>query len=144
MISTFIPLYSFTTIFIKTNSPWLIIESIKALEITSSILLNFDFANTTILSCFFLLFLITDIYLLIPAVIAQIFNPIAELIITIGIPIKEAKAEIETYPATAEAKIRKCSIWFRLPKPFCAFYSLIHFALFLQENDFFFDLYFLM
>ena len=31
--------------------------------------------------------------LLIPTVIAQIFNPIAELVIPIGIPTKEAKAE---------------------------------------------------
>ena len=29
-----------------------------------------------------------------PAVVAQIFNPIAELIIRIGIPSKEVKAEI--------------------------------------------------
>ena len=40
------------------------------------------------------------------AVITQIFNPIAELVI----PIKIAKAEIEIHPVTAEAKIRKCSI----------------------------------
>ena len=41
-----------------------------------------------------LLFLVLNhwLMLLIPAVIAQIFNPIAELIIPIGIPIKEAKA----------------------------------------------------
>ena len=39
-------------------------------------------------------FLISDIYFLIPAPIAQIFNPIAELAILIGIPKKEAKAEI--------------------------------------------------
>ena len=44
----------------------------------------------------FSLFLIIDLYLLIPAVFAQIFNPTAELIIPIGIPTKEAKAERKT------------------------------------------------
>ena len=52
-------------------------------------------------------FLIIDLYLLIPAVLAQTFNPIAELAISIGIPTKEAKAEIEIHLVTAEAKIRK-------------------------------------
>ena len=52
-------------------------------------------------------FLISDLYLLIPAVLAQTFNPIAELSIPIGIPTKEAKAEIEIHLVTAEAKIRK-------------------------------------
>ena len=69
-----------------------------------------DFANNTILSCFFFFLLIIDLYFLIPAVIAQIFNPIAELLIPIEIPIKEAKADIEIYPVIAEAKVRKCSI----------------------------------
>ena len=58
----------------------------------------------------FFFFLIIDLYYLIPAVIAQIFNPIAELVIPIGMPIKEAKAEMETHPVTVEAKIRKHSI----------------------------------
>ena len=43
-------------------------------------------------------FLIIDSYILIPAVIAQIFNPIAELAIAIRIPNKEAKAEMEMHP----------------------------------------------
>ena len=51
-----------------------------------------------------------DLCFLIPAVIAQIFNLIAELVIPIGIPTKEAKAEMETHPVIVEAKIRKCSI----------------------------------
>ena len=41
-------------------------------------------------------------YFLIPAVIAQFFNPIAELVIPIGIPTNEAKAEIETQPMIAK------------------------------------------
>ena len=59
---------------------------------------------------YFFFFLIIDLYFLIPAAIAQIFNPIAELVIPIGIPIKEAKAESEMHPVIVEAKIRKCSI----------------------------------
>ena len=57
-------------------------------------LFNLDFANNTIFSCFFF-FLIIELCLLTPEVIAQIFNPIAELAIPIGTPSKEKKAKIE-------------------------------------------------
>ena len=67
-------------------------------------LFNLDFATSTILSCFFFFFLIIDLYFLIAALIAQIFNPIAELGILIGIPIKETKVEIETHPVILELK----------------------------------------
>ena len=73
-------------------------------------LFNLVFANNTLLSCFFLFFLIIELYFLVPAIIAQIFNPIAELVIPIGIPSDEAKAEIELHPVTTKAKIRKCSV----------------------------------
>ena len=73
-------------------------------------LFDLDFANDTILSYFLFFFLIIDLYFLIPEAIAQIFNPIAELVIPLGIPIKEAKAEMQTHPVIVEAKIRKCSI----------------------------------
>ena len=90
------------------------LESIKALKIQTSMLFNlvcfFSFVNNTILSCFFFFILITDLYFLIPAVIAQIFNPIAELVIPIGIPSKEAKVEIEIHPVIVEVKIMECSI----------------------------------
>ena len=72
-------------------------------------LFHLAFGNDTILSSFFF-FLIIDLYLLILAVTAQIFNPIAELVIPIGIPRKEANREIETHPVIVEAKIRKRSI----------------------------------
>ena len=52
---------------------------------------------------YFFFFLFIDIYFLIPAVIAQIFNPIAEVTIPIGIPTKEVKEEIETHPVTRKA-----------------------------------------
>ena len=81
---------------------------IKALEIKTSMLFNLDFANNIILLCFF--FLIIDLYFLIPAVIAHIFNPIAELVIPLGVPVREAKAEIEIHLVNVEAKIRKSSI----------------------------------
>ena len=58
---------------------------------------NLDFADNTILSCFFFFFLIIDVYFLIPAVLTQVFNPTVELVNPIGIPTKEAKAEMETH-----------------------------------------------
>ena len=51
---------------------------------------------------FFFFFLIIDSYFLIAPVIAQIFNPVTEFIIPIGIPIKEAKAEIEINPVIVQ------------------------------------------
>ena len=87
--------------------------------------------------------LIIDLYFLIHGVIAQIFNSTAELVTPIGIPIKEAKTEMETHPVILEAKIE--SVWYNLEfyKSFCAFYLSIHFALFLQEKKLLFRLYFL-
>ena len=73
-------------------------------------LFNLDFANGIILLCLFLFFLFIDLYFLIPAVITQIFNPIAELVIPLGIPTKKTKAEMETHPVIVEVKISECSI----------------------------------
>ena len=56
----------------------------------------------------FFFFSIIDLYFLIPAVIGQISNSVAELVISIGIPSKEAKAEIEIHPSTTEAKAKRC------------------------------------
>ena len=58
--------------------------------------------------------LIIDLYVLIPAVIPQIFDPIAEFVIPKGIPSEESKAEIEIDSVTAEAKIRKCPTYCRV------------------------------
>ena len=104
----------------------------KPLEINTSLLIDIDFATSTNLSCLFF-FLFIDLYSLISAVIAQIFNPIAELVIPIVIPSKITKTEIEIHQYNAE-----------LQKPFCAFYSSICFALFLQGNNFLFHLYLLI
>ena len=64
-------------------------------------------SKNTILSCFFFVFLIIDLYLLIYAVTSQVFNFIAELVIPTGIPAKEANAGIKTHQVTVETKIRK-------------------------------------
>ena len=85
-------------------------ESIKALQTKTYMLFNLDFANNTISSCFFLFFLIIDLYLLIPAVITQIFNSLADLAIPIGTLTKEPKGEIETHPVIVEVTISKWSI----------------------------------
>ena len=68
-------------------------------------LFNSDCANNTILSFLFFYFLIIDLYLLISAVNTHISNPISELVISIRIPSKEEKAEMETYPVIAEITI---------------------------------------
>ena len=99
----------------------------------TSVLLNLDLANNTISPCFFFISLIIDLYFSVPVVIAQIFNPITELVIPTGIPAKEAKAQIEIHPVIAEAKNQYN---LELYKLFCAFYSSIHFALFLRVNYF--------
>ena len=101
---------SFSTLFIRTNSSLLILQSIKDLEIKTSMIFNLEFNNNTIASCFFFFFLIIDLYFLIPEVITQIANPITELVIPIGIPTKEAKAGMETYQVIVETKIINCSI----------------------------------
>ena len=51
----------FSTLSIKINSSSLIFESIKTLEINTSMPFNLDFANNTILSYFFLFFSIIDL-----------------------------------------------------------------------------------
>ena len=71
---------------------------------------NAVFTSNIILSYLFFIFLIINLYFLIPAVIAQSFVAAAELVILVGISTKEAKAEMETHPVTAEAKIGKCSV----------------------------------
>ena len=61
---------------------------------------------------------------LIAAIIAQFFNPNADLVIRIGIPAKKGKVEIEIHPVTAEAKIRKCLLQFRFAQTFNPVHSV--------------------
>ena len=58
----------------------------------------------------FLFIFLIGLYLLIPAVITQIFNPIAELVFHMEIPTKEAKKEIETNPVIVEITLSESSI----------------------------------
>ena len=69
-----------------------------------------DFAKSTVLSSFLFFFLNFDVYLLIPPAIAQILNPIAELVMSIEIPSHGVKAEIKTHLVIAKAKTRQYSI----------------------------------
>ena len=71
--------YYFNTLFIETNSSWLIYESINALEINTSTVFNWAFAYNIIWLCFFFFFLVIDFYLLIITVVAKNFIPHAEL-----------------------------------------------------------------
>ena len=59
----------FNISFTETNSSWLMHDSIKALKIKSSRLLNLVFGNNTILSCS-LIYLIIDLYFVIPTAFA--------------------------------------------------------------------------
>ena len=77
MIFSFISSYHFSTIFLKTNSSWLITDSVNTLEVKPSMLFILEFANDAILPCFFFFFLVTNLLILIPAIIAQIFSPVA-------------------------------------------------------------------
>ena len=61
-------------------------------------------------SCFFFFFLIIDLHYFIPAVIAQIFNAVAELVVSIEIPTKEANVVMETHPVLVEIIINEWSI----------------------------------
>ena len=90
--SNFLFLLSFCYILLAHHllTEWLIPESIKALKIKTSIVFKLDFPKNNFLSCFFFVFLnYCEFYFLIPAVIANIFNPITELVIPIETPIKE-------------------------------------------------------
>ena len=72
-----------------------IVELIKALEIKNSIVFDLSFLNSTILSCFFFFFLITNLLFLISAVTAQFFIPAAERLMLTRISTNETNAEIE-------------------------------------------------
>ena len=65
--------------------------------------------NTTLLKILFyhafFFFLIIDLYFLITAVIGEVFIATAKPTIVSGIATKEAKAEMETHPASVGVKI---------------------------------------
>ena len=96
-ISSFISLYSLQTLFTETNSSRLIYVSIKDLGIKTSIVSDFVFARNTVLSYVFFFLLKIDLSLLIPAVIAQIVTPTAELAIPTEIQPLTVYMEIKKY-----------------------------------------------
>ena len=74
---------------------------------------SLDFASNTNLSFFSFFFLFIDLYFLITAVIAQIFNPISELSILMRMLSKEAKEQIEIHLVSTETnRTREHSIYF--------------------------------
>ena len=77
----------------------------KLIMVNIRIVLSF---RNTILSCFFFIFLVIELYFFIPAVIGHKFCNAAEFAIPIGIPTNEPKAGIENYPVTLDALLRKC------------------------------------
>ena len=56
----------------ETNASWLISETIKALEIKTSMIFNSGFAKILFYHVFFFFFLIVDLYFSITGVTAQI------------------------------------------------------------------------
>ena len=72
-----------------------IYESIKALDIKTSMTFNLVFAKNTILSSFFFIFLNYWPILFKTWSIEHIFNPTSELAMPRGIPTKKAKAELK-------------------------------------------------
>ena len=121
MIAFLCHLHAFNTSFGKKNSSCLIFELIK--DFYGIYLL---FANNTILSGFFLFFLIIDSYFLITALFDYyflIFNRAAELIVPIGKLNNETRAEIETNLVIPESKASDClcECTLKLRKVFCAF-----------------------
>ena len=71
----------------------------------------------------FSLSLIINLYFVIPAVITKTFNPNAKLAISISIPSKQTKSEIETHPVGAESAQYNLKTY----KLFCPSYSLSRF-----------------
>ena len=88
---------------------WVMYESIKDLEIRTSMVFSLSFYNNTILLCFFFFFFIIDLYFLIPAIIAQIFIPTEELVIPTLISTNEANVKIEIQLVIVETKISQFS-----------------------------------
>ena len=58
---------------------------------------------------------------LITAIITQIFNPTAEIVVLTGIPMTETKVQIETQPVKVEAKI----IMFNIIQSFTDFFQVV-------------------
>ena len=95
-MSSFISLYSLNTLFIETNSSWLAYKLVRASKMKNLTVLNLIFAVNTILSCFFLFFLINKLCLFSYCSDFTHFHPYCRTCNTTEAPNNEAKAEIET------------------------------------------------
>ena len=82
--------------------------------------------------------MIIDLYSLTSAIISQILNPITELVILTVIPSKELKTELKYNQNLQKVGQKTVQFNLELYKSSCASYSSIHFALFLQQNNFLF------
>ena len=69
--------------------------------------------------------LIIDLNILISTFITQFFNSIAELAISIGIPTKDTKAEMETHPVIVIITIRELLVQLKTLQNFLCF-SLVN------------------
>ena len=103
-IPSFISSYFLNTLFTKKNLSRLIYDLINALEVKSYMLFNLVFANNTISSCFFFFFFIIGLYFVIPAVIAQIFKAIVELLLLIGKIGKRQKQKLKYFQQRLKLK----------------------------------------
>ena len=81
---------------------------------------------------------------MIPAIIAQIFIPITEIVIPAGISTNEANAEIETQPVTVEVKINEFSTWFKYLSALYTFHLSNHYVQFPLKDKFLFLQFFLI
>ena len=88
--------------------------------------------------------LLLFLYILIPAVVAQIFIPTAELVISTGTQTNEANAEIEAQPVTVETKIPTVQHSSNTYMSFYTFYSLNHYFSFHLKHNFLFHQFFLI
>ena len=62
---------------------------------------------TILFACVFFLIIDFHVFKFLHAVIAQNFNPTAELVTPMGLLTIKAKAKIKTHSVTADAKLRK-------------------------------------
>ena len=99
-------------VFIEANPLWLVYESIKALEIRTSIVFNLSFPNNTILSCFLLIFPYNWLILFSSCSDCTNFYSYCRTRNTNRNKTNEPNAETETQPVTIEARINKFSTQF--------------------------------
>ena len=77
----------------------------KVWEIRTFVVFDLVFSSNTLLQCFFFVFLIIELCVLIPRVIAKSFNATAELPIPTRIADKEAKSEKKAQHVEAKIPI---------------------------------------